>query len=99
MLPMLPQGALGGVGGHHELGRGEESVLDLFHPQFHLKVHLEGLSAIVSWEGETRLGWTGFVSSFTTGCSWRGWRSSKVLKGVGDTAHCLLGSVSERFGK
>jgi hypothetical protein len=90
MLPILPQGTQGGVGGHHELGGGEESVLDLFHPQFHLKVHLEG---------EMRLGWTGFVSSFMRGYSRRGWRSSKVLKGVGDTAHCLLGSVSERFGK
>jgi hypothetical protein len=95
MLPILPQGTQGGVGGNRELGGGEKSVLDLFHPQFHHEVHWEGLSG----RGETRLGWAGFVSSFTTGCSRRGWRSSKVLKGVEVTAHCLLGLVSERLGK
>jgi hypothetical protein len=43
MLPILPQGTLGGVGGHHELGGGEESVPSPISPQ-------SALGGVV-WEG------------------------------------------------
>ncbi len=63
----VPQSLPGGVIGHRDLGKETEDWGDLFGRQFSHMACGEKMAVIMSWEGDSGLGLTSMVPSFTTG--------------------------------